>query len=104
MNTISVIDREGREHQCELGSGNSLMEALRDQDLGVDGTCGGAACCGSCHIFIDESWLGKLPADEIEAMTIDGLEHAEANSRLSCQIDLNQDLEGLKISIAPAEI
>jgi len=104
MSRINVIDRDGKKHQLKLEAGTSLMEALRDQNFGVDGTCGGAACCGSCHIFIEESWLQKLPADEIEAMTIEGLVHAEANSRLSCQIDLNQDLEGLKISIAPPEI
>lgn len=104
MPKISVSDRNGHMHELEIAAGDSLMEVLRDQGLGVDGACGGAACCGSCHIYLEDDWFEKLPVDCSEPLTLEGLLHGKANSRLSCQLDTNADIEGLKIIIAPEEI
>ena len=104
MSEITVVDRDGQSHDLKLDGASTLMEVLRDQNLDVDGTCGGAACCGSCHVFLDDSWIEKLPADEMETLTIEGLVHGQENSRLSCQINTSADLSGIKITLAPSEI
>lgn len=104
MPSISVTDRDGSVHAVQLSEGESLMEVLRDKGLGVDGACGGAACCGSCHIYLDEAWVEKLPQECTEPLTLEGLIHSQPNSRLSCQLDTRAGIDGLKIQIAPEEI
>lgn len=104
MTTINVIDREGAEHQLQAPRGATLMEVLRDQDMGVAALCGGMCSCATCHVYVDEAWLAKLPAahsDETDILA--DLPDRQSNSRLSCQLPLVPAYDGLKVTVAPEE-
>jgi 2Fe-2S ferredoxin len=105
MTIDNVTDRDGAEHQVTAKVGASLMEALRDrEELGIVALCGGICSCATCHVYVDPSWLGKLPAassneQELLADTPDTNEQ----SRLSCQIKVKAEYDGLRVTIAPDE-
>jgi ferredoxin, 2Fe-2S len=104
MTTLNVTDRDGAEHQLKAPAGSTLMEVLRDQDMGVAALCGGMCSCATCHVYVDETWVAKLPAiqsDENEVLM--DLSSRQPNSRLSCQISLGNELDGLKVTVAPEE-
>ena len=104
MPLLHVVNRDGVGQELRAPSGGVLMEPLRDMDDGVTAICGGMCSCATCHVYIDESWMPKLPAamsDEIDM--IKDLTSYRPNSRLSCQIALSDALEGLRVTIAPEE-
>jgi 2Fe-2S ferredoxin len=104
MPTVRVIDRDGVEQEVSATSGAVLMEALRDMENGVAAICGGMCSCATCHVYIDEEWVAKLPAPmSDEGDMLGDLTSRRANSRLSCQIVMNDTLSGLKVQIAPEE-
>lgn len=100
MGFIYVTDREGRTHKLEAVEGWRVMELLRDYKMGIEGTCGGAATCATCHVVIDEAWVAKLhpPRDE-ELDMLDQIPRIFTHSRLSCQIVWDESLDGLKLTI-----
>ena len=101
MGIIIAIDRDGEAHTLEAVEGWRVMEILRDYKLDVRGICGGACDCGSCHVLIDEDWMGKLhPPREDELLKLDELPNIEPRSRLSCQIIWDEHLDGLSLRIA----
>ena len=102
MTLLRVIDRDGQEHRVEGKTGLKVMETLRDLDYGVAAICGGMCSCATCHVYVDPEWQGRLPppmSDERELLN--ELSQCEPNSRLSCQIELTADLDGLRVTIAP---
>lgn len=102
MADLHVTDRDGKLHVLEGVDGWRVMELLRDYKTGVEGICGGQCDCASCHVYVDEDWLDRLPEPrEEEEDKLDELPTFEDNSRLSCQIIWSQDLDGLKLTIAP---
>ncbi len=104
MTTVNVIDRDGVEHQLQAPAGATLMEVLRDQDMGVAALCGGMCSCATCHVYVDEAWLGRLPAaqsDETDILA--DVSDRKSSSRLSCQIAMAPAYEGLKVTVAPEE-
>ena len=104
MPRLRVIDRDGVERELDAHAGTSLMEPLRDMDDGVTAICGGMCSCATCHVYVDETWVPKLPApmsDETD-MLKDLVSYRE-NSRLSCQIQLSAALDGLRVTIAPED-
>ena len=104
MPLVRVIDRDGTERELDAPSGATLMEPLRDMDEGVAAICGDMCSCATCHVYVDAEWVAKLPApmsDESD-MLADLISRRE-NSRLSCQIILNDALSGVKVMIAPEE-
>ncbi len=104
MPTVRVIDRDGVEQEVTASSGVVLMEPLRDMENGVAAICGGMCSCATCHVYVDEEWLAKLPAPmSDEGDMLGDLTSRRDNSRLSCQIVLNDALCGLKVQIAPEE-
>jgi ferredoxin, 2Fe-2S len=104
MPTIRVIDRDGVEREVNATSGVVLMEPLRDMDDGVAAICGGMCSCATCHVYVDPDWLARLPAPmSDEGDMLSDLASRRENSRLSCQIMLNDGLSGLKVTIAPEE-
>jgi 2Fe-2S ferredoxin len=104
MPTVRVIDRDGVEHEVSASSGSVLMEPLRDMENGVAAICGGMCSCATCHVYVDEEWVAKLPAPmSDEGDMLGDLTSRRENSRLSCQIVLNDTLSGLKVQIAPEE-
>ena len=104
MAELQIIDRDGREHRVPGKLGASVMETLRELDYGVAAICGGMCSCATCHVWVDAGWLAKLPAmqgDEKEILRELGSIRPE--SRLSCQLQYNEALDGLKVTIAPDE-
>lgn len=99
---VLVVDREGTEHPLEALEGWRVMEVIRDWGLPIKAECGGACSCATCHVYVDEGWLDRLPeksADEEDML--DGCFEVEENSRLACQILMSPELDGLKITLAP---
>ena len=102
MIKLLVTDRDGQNHELDADTGLTLMENLRDQTYGVEAICGGLCSCGTCHVYIGETWLEKIPeigAEEDEIL--EGAFERETNSRLSCQIPITDDLDGMDLTIAP---
>ena len=99
---IKVTDRNGKKHELDGDSNSTLMEILRDAGLEIEAACGGCCACATCHVYISEEWLSKLNSkDEDEESMLDQAFDVKNNSRLSCQIDLFEELDGLEIEIAP---
>jgi ferredoxin, 2Fe-2S len=104
MPLLKVVDRDGKEHEVDAKSGLKLMETLRELDYGIAAICGGMCSCATCHVYIDEQALAKLPAamsDERELLS--ELSHCRGNSRLSCQVEMTDALAGARVTIAPDE-
>jgi len=101
---ISVKDLDGQVHEIQAREGDSLMEALREHEWGVPAICGGLCSCGTCHVYLDKEWLDKLrQTDSDEQDLLDEFDNTKDNSRLSCQVQLLPEHEGLGLSIAPEE-
>lgn len=101
---ITVIDREGKEHHLEAPTdmGMNLMEICKSYELPILATCGGMAMCATCQVYVEsETPLSEMQDDE-EAMLSEAF-YVEDNSRLSCQIPITEDLEGLIVRLAPEE-
>lgn len=104
MINISVKDLDGQVHEIHAREGDSLMEALREYEWGVPAICGGLCSCGTCHVYLDADWLDKFKtADPDEQDLLEEFDCTKENSRLSCQLQLKSEHEGLKLSIAPEE-
>ena len=103
MVKLVIIDSDNKEHEIEGQAGDSLMQAVVSAGLDLRAECGGALACATCHMYIDPDWLDKLPQQsEDETDMLDFAESVQPNSRLSCQIDLDDSLNGLKAKIAPS--
>ena len=103
MARMIVVDRDGKEHEIEAKSGLKVMEILRELDYGVAAICGGLCSCATCHVYVEESWAGRLPkpqSDELELLK-ELPDYRDATSRLSGQVDFTEALSGIKVSIAP---
>ena len=104
MPMVRVVDRDGNEREVQAPSGATLMEPLRDMDDGVAAICGGMCSCATCHVYVDPEWVAKLPAPMSDENDMLGdLISRRPQSRLSCQIVLNDAISGLKVAIAPEE-
>lgn len=105
MPKLVVVNRAGEETTVEVGNGLTVMESIRDN--GFDellALCGGCCSCATCHVLVDEAFLDRLPAmSEDENDLLESSDHRQANSRLSCQIQFTDNLDGLKVTIAPED-
>jgi 2Fe-2S ferredoxin len=102
MAEMVIVDRDGTETPVQGRVGVSVMETLRDLDNGVAAICGGMCSCATCHIWVDEAWVAKLPpcqGDELELLR--EMSSFKPNSRLSCQVPFTEALAGLRLTIAP---
>jgi ferredoxin, 2Fe-2S len=100
--TIHVTDFEGKRHDLEGIEGWRLMEVIRDYGLPIKAECGGACACATCHVYVSPEWFDKLiPPNADETLMMDDAMAVEDNSRLSCQIILSPELEGLEVTLAP---
>ena len=99
---IFVKDRNGVEHQIAGIDGWQVMELIRDEGLPIKAECGGCCACATCHVYVEAEWLDKLEDKEEEE--IDMLDLAfdvQNDSRLSCQITMRPELDGLQLTLAP---
>ena len=105
MPKLVVVTREGEESVFEAETGLSVMEIIRDN--GVDellALCGGCCSCATCHVHLDEAWFAKVgPRKPDEDDLLDTSDHKIATSRLSCQIEFSDALDGLRVQIAPED-
>ena len=102
MPKLIITDRSGKKSEIEYDCNSTLMETLRDNDYDIEASCGGCCSCATCHVYIDEKWKNKLKnMDDDEESMLDQAFDVKNNSRLSCQIELSEELDGLEIEIAP---
>ena len=101
MSKIIFVEQSGKRHEVELADGVSLMQgALNNGIPGIDGDCGGECACGTCHVYVDNSWLDKLDAvGDAEASMLSFADAAQPNSRLACQIKMSSELAGLIVGL-----
>ena len=105
MPKLVVVNRAGKEKEVDAASGVSVMEAIRDN--GFDellALCGGCCSCATCHVYVDPAFADKVtPLSEDENDLLDSTDHRQGNSRLSCQLQMSDDLSGLRVMIAPED-
>ena len=102
---LIVTDREGKVHELQARDDWSAMEVIRDANLPLSAECGGACACATCHVYVDDAWVERLPAaQQQEVDMLDFGVAVQENSRLSCQIKMNADLDGLKVTLAPESL
>jgi 2Fe-2S ferredoxin len=101
---ITIIDREGQLHEVDAPTDMNMnvMELCKSAELPVEGTCGGMALCASCHVYIESDHELNVQSAEEEDM-LDQAFFVKQNSRLGCQIRLNDELEGLVVRLAPVD-
>lgn len=99
---INVTDRDGVKHELDAVEGWRVMEIIRDHGLPIKAECGGCCSCATCHVYVDEAWQDKIPQmrDDEEEM-LDEAFFVEDNSRLSCQLIMSEELDGLSVTLAP---
>lgn len=99
---IFVTDIDGVEHELGALEGWRVMEIIKDYKLPLKAECGGACCCATCHVYVAPEWVDKLyPMRDDEEGMLDEAIDVKDNSRLSCQILMSDELDGLKVTIAP---
>lgn len=101
--SITFVEGDGTERLVQASdSGQTLMEAARMASVrGITADCGGAAACATCHVLVDAEWIDRVGhANDIEADMIDMSSELTPTSRLSCQIELRPELDGLRVSVA----
>jgi ferredoxin, 2Fe-2S len=105
MVTVTFIESSGKEKTVESPEGSTLMEAAVKNGVGgILAECGGACTCATCHVYVDEAWADKVggaSGDEEEMLTL--AVDPQPSSRLSCQISLNAELDGLVVRVPVAQ-
>ena len=106
MPLIKFISHDGVEQDVHVASGTSVMHAAVDNGVsGILADCGGACSCATCHCYVDEAWQEKAgQADEVEAQMLDFVMDPQENSRLSCQIVVSDDLDGIVIRLPENQV
>ncbi|MFP4098187.1 MAG: 2Fe-2S iron-sulfur cluster-binding protein [Alphaproteobacteria bacterium] len=98
---IFVTDLDGEEHELEAVEGWRVMEVIREHGLPIKAECGGACACATCHVYVADEWCDKLaPMRDEEEEMLDGAFDVQDNSRLSCQIILDETMDGLRLYLA----
>ena len=100
MPKVTYKDHQGTSKTIEVENGLSVMEgAIQKEIPGIDADCGGSMACATCHVYVDEKWIDKIPkAEDAEIDMIDMAFDPKKNSRLSCQIIVNEQLDGLVVT------
>ena len=101
MPRITFIEPGGFRREIDAPIGTTLMQAATSQGVqGILALCGGACACGTCHVYVDEAWLAKLaPREEMEEGMLECAWEPGENSRLSCQIHVTAELDGLVVTV-----
>ncbi len=101
MPKVIYITPKGERHEVEVEIGYSVMEgAINNNIEGIVAECGGACACATCHSYIDEAWTEKMPAmDDMEDSMLEAAYDRRANSRLTCQLEMNDNWDGLIVHV-----
>lgn len=102
MPKVVYIDSQGTRHEEEVQTDFTLMEGAFNQQIpGMIAECGGAAACGTCHAYVSSDWLSCLPpVEDLEDSMLYALDNRRENSRLTCQIHMTEELDGIEVTIA----
>ena len=105
MSKIKFIEFNGTEHYVDAVKGESVMEIAIANDVpGIEADCGGSCACGTCHVYISNEWINKLEEkSDMENSMLEFTENVQANSRLSCQIEFDESLDGLEVSLPESQ-
>tara|TARA_Y100001970_G_scaffold22789_1_gene26437 strand:- start:2477 stop:2797 length:321 start_codon:yes stop_codon:yes gene_type:complete len=100
MPKITYIDSSGNQKTIEVAKGLSVMEgAVQNNITGIDADCGGGMACATCHVYVKDEWFNKIPkAEDAEQDMIDMAFEPKKNSRLSCQLIVSEELDGLIVT------
>ncbi|PHR53329.1 MAG: 2Fe-2S ferredoxin [Robiginitomaculum sp.] len=101
MARIIFVEHNGTRHEVEAANGTTVMEAaVNNMVPGIDADCGGACACATCHVYVDDVWLEKTGSiDSMEESMLDFASDMKPNSRLSCQISVSDELDGLVVTM-----
>jgi len=101
MAKITYIEHSGNSRTIEIANGLSVMEgAVQNDILGIDADCGGGMACATCHVYVKDEWFDKIPKKEDgEEDMLDMAFEPKKNSRLSCQLIVSDELDGLVVSM-----
>jgi len=105
MAKITYVEHDGTEHVVDVKTGLSVMEgAVKNNIPGIDADCGGACACATCHVYVDEAWLPKTGTKSaMEESMLDFAEGVTEASRLSCQIKVSDELDGLRVTMPESQ-
>jgi len=105
MPRIIYVQPDGTRREVEVETGFTVMEGAVNNDVdGIVAECGGACACATCHAYVDEAWLERLPEmDDMEDSMLDSAWERRHNSRLTCQIEITDALDGLLVHVAENE-
>ena len=101
MPKITYIEHNGKSHTLEVANGLTVMEgAVQNNISGIDADCGGSCACATCHVYVDKEWFNKLPNKEsAEEDMLDMAFEFKPTSRLSCQLIVSDELDGLVVKM-----
>jgi 2Fe-2S ferredoxin len=105
MPHITFITFDGTSHTVAAPSGGSVMQAAVDNGIpGIDADCGGACACATCHVYVEDAWRDRVgPPDAVESSMLQLAERVANNSRLACQITLDDRLDGLTVRLPESQ-
>jgi len=99
---LKVKDRDGLIHELDAQIGSTIMEIIRDAGLDIEAACGGCCACATCHVYVTNEKIQKLKLiDDDEESMLDQAFSVLNNSRLGCQIEYFDDLDGMELTLAP---
>jgi 2Fe-2S ferredoxin len=98
---VTYIDPSDAEIMIDVDTETTVMRAAVGHGIqGIDADCGGQCACGTCHVIVEDAWIGRIdPPSEMEASMIECVDDAQPSSRLSCQIRMTHDLDGLVVRV-----
>jgi 2Fe-2S ferredoxin len=104
MPKVTFIERDGTQRVLDVRAGQTLLEIAHEHDIDIEGACEGAMACSTCHVIVDEAWIDRLPdPSEDEEDMLDLAAGLKATSRLGCQIEMTDELDGLVVQL-PKEV
>ena len=106
MSKITYIEHSGETHTIDVANGLTVMEgAVQNNIPGIDADCGGSMACATCHVYVKEEWFNKLPKkDDGEEDMLDMAFEPKKNSRLSCQLIVSDQLDGLVVNLPEKQV
>ena len=106
MPKIKYIEFDGTTHEVQVEKGLSVMEgAVQNNIPGIDADCGGGMACATCHVYVKDEWFNKIPnKKEGEDDMLDQAYEPRKNSRLSCQIEVSDNIDGLEVNLPEKQL
>ena len=104
---VTLIERDGTERTItDAETGKSLMQVARDNDVdGILGECGGSCACATCHVYVDDDWVDRVGGkSDTEQLMLEEVFDPQPNSRLSCQIKVSEELDGLVVRLPERQV